>query len=368
MSFKDKPLKKIVADKRVTLDVIHGDIVSGFKDNKEHYESNKLSLDKLLKNKNSCKEEIEKLTKKIKEYEGKMKKDETNYYLETSLLLNEYYSGKNNIKPSEDKPTEKNIISLMNESPINNTNNKKIIKDSSVINNYMSKIDDKILLNYETQNNENCPQCNKTFTFKNLDCQLVCEQCGYTEIIIVNSEKVSYKEPNRESVFFAYKRINHFNEWLAQFQAKESTDIPEDVYKNLFFELNKNKKLEIKKIKYKQIREILKKLKYNKYYEHIPHIINMISGNKAPLLSRIHEEQLRMMFKEIQMPFMKHCPEGRKNFLSYSYVLHKFCELMELDHLLDHFPYLKSREKLQQQDMIWEKICKELSWQYIPSV
>ena len=44
MSFKDKPLKKIVADKRVTLDVIHSDIVSGFKDNKENYLSKPLLL------------------------------------------------------------------------------------------------------------------------------------------------------------------------------------------------------------------------------------------------------------------------------------------------------------------------------------
>ena len=36
------------------------------------------------------------------------------------------------------------------------------------------------------------------------------------------------------------------------------------------------------------------------------------------------QEKLRMMFKEIQGPFMKHCPKTRKNFLSYSYVLHKF--------------------------------------------
>ena len=57
------------------------------------------------------------------------------------------------------------------------------------------------------------------------------------------------------------------------------------------------------------------------------------------------------MFKEIQVPFMKHCPENRKNFLSYSYVLHKFCELLELDYLLEYFPLLKSREKLQQQDL-----------------
>jgi hypothetical protein len=29
----------------------------------------------------------------------------------------------------------------------------------------------------------------------------------------------------REVSYYAYKRINHFNEWLAQFQAKECTDI-----------------------------------------------------------------------------------------------------------------------------------------------
>ena len=38
MSFKDKPLKKIVADKRVTLDVLHTGIVNDFQDNKDKYE------------------------------------------------------------------------------------------------------------------------------------------------------------------------------------------------------------------------------------------------------------------------------------------------------------------------------------------
>ena len=133
-------------------------------------------------------------------------------------------------------------------------------------------------------------------------------------------------------------------------------------------ELKKTKFIELENLSYQNIREILKRLKYNKYYEHIPHIINILNGRKAPLLTRKYEEQLRNMFKEIQMPFMKHCPEDRKNFLSYSYVLHKFCELIELDELLVYFPLLKSREKLQQQDKIWKNICNELKWQYIPSI
>ena len=107
------------------------------------------------------------------------------------------------------------------------------------------------------------------------------------------------------------------------------------------------------------------------YYNEMPYgvnIINQLNGLPPPVISPEVEEIIRSMFKEIQIPFMKNCPNERKNFLSYSYVLHKFCQLLELDELLIHFPLLKSREKLQQQDKIWENICKDLKWQYIPSV
>ena len=80
------------------------------------------------------------------------------------------------------------------------------------------------------------------------------------------------------------------------------------------------------------------------------------------------EEKLRFMFKEIQNPFELHCPKNRKNFLSYSYVIHKFIQLLDMDEYLIHFPLLKSREKLYQQDKIWKNICKELNWEFINSI
>ena len=86
-----------------------------------------------------------------------------------------------------------------------------------------------------------------------------------------------------------------------------------------------------------------------------------------PLENEI-EEELRRMFKEIQLPFHKFCPKDRKNFLSYSYVLHKFVQLLSMDEFLPYFPLLKSREKLHQQDLIWKKICVELKWEYVPSL
>ena len=57
---------------------------------------------------------------------------------------------------------------------------------------------------------------------------------------------------------------------------------------------------------------MLKKLKLNKYYEHVPHIINRLNGVQAPVMNRHTEEKLRMMFKEIQGPFIEHCPKTRK--------------------------------------------------------
>tara|TARA_B100000686_G_C16708007_1_gene927458 strand:- start:300 stop:1370 length:1071 start_codon:yes stop_codon:yes gene_type:complete len=356
MSFKDKPLKKIVADKRITIDAIHQEILKDFTKKKEQYYSNIQKKEELEQLQSSEKEKsvLEMLNKEIDEYDHS---EEIDYYLDTGDLLNEYYSKKEEVQIN----TEITVVDFMNK-------NKKNKKEDNLINNYMRVVDDTVIKDNFTYDLENCPHCFGRLVLKNVDSLLICEDCGYTDSIIINSEKISYKDPPRESSYFAYKRINHFNEWLAQFQAKETTDIPDEVYKGILNELKKNIFIDIQELSYKNMREILKKLKYNKYYEHIPHIINMINGKKAPILTRQYEEQLRNMFKEIQTPFMQHCPENRKNFLSYSYVLHKFCELLELDHLLIYFPLLKSREKLQQQDKIWTKICKTLMWEYIPSI
>lgn len=213
-----------------------------------------------------------------------------------------------------------------------------------------------------------CIKCNIPLSLVYSEGLQVCQKCGRTEYILIDSEKPSFREPPPEVSYFAYKRINHFNEWLSQFQAKESTEIPSDIYKLILLEMKKERITDLNKVTPQKIREYLKKLKLNKYYEHVPHILNKLNNKKVPLIGKETEEKLRHMFKEIQAPFMKVCPPNRKNFLSYSYVLHKFVELLGLDHLKECFPLLKSREKLHQQDQIWKEICKELNWMFIKSI
>ena len=149
---------------------------------------------------------------------------------------------------------------------------------------------------------------------------------------------------------------------------KESVDIPKQIYNQILTELHKNRVYDLKKVTLSYMKTILKKLDMTDLYEHATHIISTLSGQPPPTISRETEDRLRYMFRQIQEPFDKHKPKDRFNFLSYSYILHKFCQLLELDDFIKCFPLLKSRDKLKQQDKIWELICRELRWQYIPSI
>jgi ribosomal protein L37AE/L43A len=320
-SFKDRPLKKCHTDKRQMVDDIHQDHIRTLSES----------------------ETIE-------------------YYLDNGLLLNDYYSGDTS-SGKNDKTGILGFFSADKESEAETDTQTK----GDTINRYLCNIDDTVeRKRFKVPEITRCKECSENLTLDSVMGIYACLKCGYTEDILIFSEKGSYNDPPKESNYFAYKRINHFNEWLAQFQAKETSELPPNIYADVHAELKKHKLLD-KDVSYTKMREILKRLKYNKYYEHIPHLLNVISGKKAPSLSRKSEETLRSLFKDIQIPFMNNCPPNRKNFLSYSYVLHKFCQLLEYDDLLVFFPLLKSREKLQQQDKIWEKICSDLQWQYIPS-
>lgn len=217
-----------------------------------------------------------------------------------------------------------------------------------------------------TEDYGTCPICDTEMFFN--ETFLDCPGCGYRDCILIDSEKPSYKDPPREMSYYAYKKINHLNEWLAQFQAKETTEISTAVLDQIRAELRKERITDMSKLKPSKLKEVIKKLKLNRCYDHVAHILNRLNGISAPVLSREIEEKLRFMFKEIQFSFVKHCPKKRSNFLSYSFVLYKFCELLELDDYLQCFPLLKSREKLYMQDKIWQKICEDMGWEFIRTV
>ena len=194
---------------------------------------------------------------------------------------------------------------------------------------------------------------------------LVCNKCSNFTVYYVESDKPSYKEPPKEASFYAYRRINHFREILAQVQAKETTQIDNTIIASIKKQIRKER-ITLDQFTDTKAKEILKKLGYNKYYEHIPFIKEKL-GIKPPVMSPELEETLCNLFMETQGPYARFCPDERVNFLNYYYTIYKLCELLGQTQYLPYFPMLKDRDKRIEQDEIWKKICKELKWEFIPT-
>lgn len=244
---------------------------------------------------------------------------------------------------------------------------------------YMRKLDATYIDNDKFQVTDDidlCPDCNVERKWFSSDGIMICPNCSQYEAVLCEHEKPSYKDSNKDAVYFHYKRINHFNEWLAQIQGKESTDIPQEVFDSFEAEIRKYNITDKTKITHKRAKEFLKKNKHNKYYEHIPFILNKIGGRKPINIPSHIEDKLKNMFRAIQEPFHKVKPSQRKNFLNYGFVIRKMFELLHYHNniskenkkkYLKNLSLLSSPDKLYEQECIWRNICRELGWKYIKS-
>ncbi len=384
-SFKPKATKKIKICKKysTTLDGKHKEFVNEFV--KDEFDN----IPRLKQEKNDLKTqleidihlpieqimEIKDRIKEINETIKELKNKKNNYFLDNSKYIFEYFENKKNINNVEDNNklvTSKNQL-LFNIFKVkqDDTDKEKNInenKNKNIVQKYLSNIDETFLdMNSFVRETDICQSCYKGELIP-LDDEgvLICNICAVNVPYLIENEKPSYKEPPKEVCFYAYKKINHFKEILAQFQGKETTQIPDDVINQIHQEIKKER-IGIEQLTHHKTKEILKKLGFNKYYEHIAFIKNKL-GIKPPVFSPELEDTLCNLFMEIQAPYAKTCPDYRVNFLNYYYVLFKFCELLEETQFLHDIPLLKDREKLIEQDETWKKMCVELNWEFIPTV
>jgi hypothetical protein len=380
-TFKPKSAKKIKYNKKssITLDGKHKEFLHEFSKDENNripeLKLEKLELKAKLKNdatltiegRLDCQDKINEITQLIKDMKAKKKE----YFLDNSKYIFDYFENKKNISTTGiiNNISEKNKIlnsffkinqPELNENPGKNNNN--------IVQKYLSNIDDSFIdINSFICQTDVCQVCHKGELIPLEDeGVLICNICFRSIPYLIENEKPSYKEPPKEVCFYAYKRINHFKEILAQFQGKETTQIPPEVIENIKIQIKKER-IDLTQITNNKTKEILKKLGYNKYYEHIPFIKDKL-GIKPPIMSPELEETLCNLFIELQSPYSKYCPDDRVNFLNYYYTAYKLCELLGESQYLEHFPMLKDREKRIEQDTIWKKICEELDWEFIPTI
>jgi hypothetical protein len=211
-----------------------------------------------------------------------------------------------------------------------------------------------------------CSTCN--INKVRVDGMMVCPNCADCHFALLSADRPCFKEKQGQEAVttYTYKRMNHLNEWLAAFQAKETTTIPPTVFQQIHAELKKCKWRDLSTLDAGELRSILKKLDLNKYYEHIPYILRKVTGRPAPVVSREKEDALRTRFEALQKPFQKHCPDHR-NFLSYKFVLRKLFEMEGLPQS-EQFTLPRAKKKIDEYNHIWSLLCKELGWPFILTV
>ncbi len=355
-----------------TLDSIHQNIVNSMKEvtiNIEDLKLREIEIENELENMTEV-YNLTKLQEELRTIKNRLAQDDPlkDYYLKNAdIMLNYYNTADKSQAVSTSLADQNTFVKYLNVSKVQET---PAISKKDLFEEFTSrmKLNTGEVTEKVKESAEHCEKCNIAREELSEDGILVCPRCGSEEYMLVVSDFPSFRDPPKERNNYAYKKINHLNEILNQFQAKESTIIPDEVMNEVVLEVKKRRIQNVADLSEIAMREILKKLNRSKYYEHATHILSRLNGNPPPTITPEIEEKVRAMFQEIQAPFLLFCPDDRTNFLSYSYILYKFFELLELDEYKVYFPLLKSRDRLIAHDIIWEKICSYLHWEFIRSV
>lgn len=360
MSFNiKKDRKKKIARGNKSIEQLHDEKLKYFNDLNNSLPKKKKELASLVK-KDPRSRNIPELEENIKNIEGQI--EENDYHLSVNKILMNF------CLINDD--TDISVIDI--ENMIHDKNNSKIELTKEYYHicglNY---IEDDSFTNEQYHCLMYCDICDKELLLTN-EKIYTCISCG--KMFDKVFDGVSYNDMETSNIIFpfVYKRINYFTEWLMQIQASENVEIEESLLDSIKIELYKRNINDSSKLNHSKLKTILKELDMPRYYEHIPLLISKICGTKPLSIPQDISDKLKEMFMTIQEPY-EELKGDRKNFFSYPYILYKFCEILGLHGYLHHFQLLKNREKLRNQDRLWEKIIDRLRtrdpilWVYIPT-
>ena len=302
-----------------------------------------------------------------------LEREKNLYLLDNSKFIFDYFESKKQISSGEPAQNIKVLNSFfrVKTTQNNDVNVDKYVQSKKMYQEYWRNVNNEFTNPQDyILSNDICDICGQgEMVAQDEEGIMICNniKCGQFITYIVDSSKPNNKDPPNEVSYTAYIRLNHFKEILSQFQAKETTQIPDEVIEMIRARIKKERITDMKQINYDKMREILRKLGLNKYFEHIQYI-NSIFGIKPPIMNEELHETLCVLFIEIQKPWAVHCPANRTNFFNYTYTLYQLCTLLDQTQYLPYIPMMKDREKQLEQDMIWKKVCGDLDWVFFPTV
>jgi hypothetical protein len=211
---------------------------------------------------------------------------------------------------------------------------------------------------------DECPKCNgKQLLYCTTQSIMTCPSCGYSMTYLDATCASLAFDDAVDLSSYSYKKINHYTMHLALCQAKETHRVPSEVLQTVMKDLHERQGIRTpESIHYRHVREALRRNRIRKAYDYVVQITSRIKGVPPPRVTASVEAQLKNMFLQMQPVFLRHAPNTRTNFLSYTYVLYRCFQILGQTHMLDTIVLLKGRSKLEANDAIFRRMCEDLEW------
>ena len=218
--------------------------------------------------------------------------------------------------------------------------------------------------------------CGNKYNYTETQNKIVCNECSNTHSI--QSIQTSFKDIDRVNLSqkYKYKKKVHFRDTVNQYQGKQNKRIEQSIFKileeqflihNLVNNEGKTYHEKYSNITKEHIYMFLFETNNSNYYEDINMIHTHFTGIPCPDISEI-EHLLYEDFDKVVDAYESLEDIDRIHFLNGQYILYQLLRRRKVKVRESDFDILKTRERLVEHDMIYQKICMKLEWTFLPTV
>ncbi|MDC3333034.1 hypothetical protein OAV62_02220 [bacterium] len=231
------------------------------------------------------------------------------------------------------------------------------------------------LANYKSLDTTKCTKCGfPTIEQTNLS-TFICTKCGLDQEI--SKVMISYRDSERINITskYTYTRRIHFRDCINQFQGKQQSTIPQDIYDQIY-EMLRSHGLELpgktKQEKYKNVTKhhiglFLREIGEANRYEDKNLIYHSITGNKLDDITHLEDVLIRdfdILDELYEQMFIQTKKISRKNFIHTQYVLYQLLRRHKYPCKKNDFNLLKTTELKLFQDNICSLLFDKLGWNF----
>lgn len=222
-----------------------------------------------------------------------------------------------------------------------------------------------------------CPNCSNKKEFDIVDNNtFICTKCYARQNIMKHTS--SYNDIDRVNISskYMYDRKVHFRDCINQYQGKQNSTIPLQIYDDLTEQFDNHhllkgntsvpKEIRFQSITKNHILMFLKELNYAKHYENVHLIHYVLTGIKPDDISHLEDLLLDDFDALTDLYDKKFKHINRKNFINTQYVLYQLLLRHRHPCKKEEFVVLKTIDRKFFHDEVCKVLFEELGWNHHP--